>query len=195
MYHPYIALRNFAYSHDDLPAFHASYFVLTFTLAILLNLGAFGVLVLAHMALDIVKYRGYMHCSWRETLEGTVRESLIDVTLLAVGFVFSVYLHHSLSIGSISVLLRTEFAFIRSIAMLAPKIKILHHTLKIISHIHHYLQQAHPHFRKGWTGIDVFCFAVIGVCGVLLVQAPYILQVPSSAVEALLLDQVLPWRV
>ena len=50
-------LRTFAWVHDELPAFHAAYLVLTFLTAALFNFGVFALLIAAHMMLDFVKYR------------------------------------------------------------------------------------------------------------------------------------------
>lgn len=188
-------VRGFAHTHDEIPAFHASYLVLTFILSMMFNLGAFAVLIVLHMALDVWKYREYQKLSWWQTIEGTIRESLIDVTLLALGFLFSVYLHKHIGLGSVSTLLRTEFALVRTVALLVPKIKILHTFLKIISHIHHYLEQTHPHLHKGWSNLDKFCFFVIGVSCLLLSLAAEIMHVPQSMVNDILLQEVLPWWV
>ena len=101
---PLSSVRHFAHVHDDLPAFHAGYLVLTILVASLLNLGVFGLLIIAHMALDYVKYREHHGFSWRRTMEGMVRESLVDIALLGVGVVFAVYFHHTVALA-LSVLL------------------------------------------------------------------------------------------
>ena len=48
------SVRHFAHEHDDQPAFHATYLVIAFLTALLFNLGAFGLLIIAHMSLDMV---------------------------------------------------------------------------------------------------------------------------------------------
>lgn len=191
----FATIRHFAYTHDEIPAFHASYVVLTFLMAVLFNLGAFAVLVVLHMILDVWKYKGHQQLSWKDTGEGVIRESLMDVTLLAIGFVFSVYLHHAVSLGSVSTLLRAEFGIIRSVALFVPKVKILHNFLKMIAHIHHYMMQTHPHLRTGWSGVDKFCFFVIGMSCLLLSLAAEIMHVPQSTVTDILLRETLPWRM
>lgn len=186
-------IRRFAHEHDDIPAFHAVYVVLAFLCAALFNLGVFALIVIAHMALDTVKYRERHAFTWKETVEGVVRESLIDITLLMVGLVFAVYLHHSVGVASISGLMRAEISLIRTVALFVPKIKILHHFLKIIAHLHHYLEQVHPRHRKGWSGLDHLCFYFCGISMLLLVFAAPLMNVKASIIKMILLQELMPF--
>ena len=189
-------VRHFAYEHDEIPAFHAAYLILAFLAAGLFNLGAFGLIILVHMALDVFKYRFKHGFSWRLTCEGVVRESLVDVTLLAVGLVFAVYLHHSVGVSSVAGLMRAEASLIRFVAMLLPKMKILHHFLKIIAHLHHYLDTVHPrHKRESWSGLDHLCFYFIGICAFLLLFAAPLMHVEWSLVGQILAEELVPWRL
>ncbi|MCB9808417.1 hypothetical protein H6770_04145 [Candidatus Peribacteria bacterium] len=188
-------LRHFAHEHDDIAAFHAAFLVLAFLSAGLFNLGAFGLVIIAHMSLDVVKYRERHGCTWAETTEGALRESLVDVTLLLVGLVFSVYLHHSVGVSSLAGLMHAEVAMIRSVALLVPKIKILHHFLKIVSHLHHYLEQIHPRHRAKWSGLDHLCFYFCGVSILLLVFAAPLMNVHSEVVLSILQHELVPWHL
>ena len=188
------SVRHFAHVHDDLPAFHAGYLVLTLLVASLLNLGAFGLLIIAHMSLDLVKYREHHHFTWRRTFEGMMRESLVDIALLSIGAVFSVYLHHTVGLASVSGLLRAELSVVRAAAMLVPKLKILHNMLKIVSHLHHYLDQAHPRISKGWSQIDRFCFFTIAASVFLIVAAPALMGVEMETVMFILRGELLPFH-
>ena len=188
-------LRHFAHEHDELPAFHAAYLILAFLTAGLFNLGAFGLLIGAHMALDLFKYREKHQFSWKGTFEGMVRESLMDVTLLAVGMVFSVYLHHSVGVSSVAGLMRAEVSIIRFVALLVPKIKILHHILKIMAHIHHYMEEVHPRHRRHWSGLDYLCFYFLGLCAFLLLFAAPLMNVEWSLIGSILGDELIPWRL
>ncbi|PIQ76569.1 hypothetical protein COU78_02575 [Candidatus Peregrinibacteria bacterium CG10_big_fil_rev_8_21_14_0_10_49_24] len=188
------SLRHFAHVHDDLPAFHAGYLVLTILVAALFNLGAFALLIVAHMTLDFVKYREHHHFTLRRTWEGIVRESLVDVALLTVGVVFSVYLHHTVGLASISGLLRAEMSVVRAAAILVPKVKILHHFLKVVSHVHHYMDQIHPKFSHGWSALDKFCFGVIVVSVALVVFSPVLMHVSTITVLRVLEYELIPFR-
>ena len=187
--------RAFAYVHDDLPVFHAVFLVLTFLAAIMFNLGTFGLLVAIHMCLDVVKYREHFGFTWIQTIEGVIRESLVDVALLMVGLVFAVYLHHSVGIASLSGLLRAEVSIVRTLAMLVPKLKILHHFLKIVAHIHHYMETTHPRFQKGWSDLDKLCFAFVGISTLLIVLAADLMNVERSLIQAILLEEMIPWNL
>jgi len=188
-------IRFFAHEHDDMPAFHAAYLILAFLTAGLLNLGAFGLLILAHMTLDYVKYRERHGFDLRGTWDGMIRESLVDVTLLAVGLVFSVYLHHSVGVASVAGLMRAELSIIRMVALLVPKLKILHHFLKVIAHLHHYLEQVHPTHQKQFSGLDYICFYFLSISVFLVVFAAPIMHVEWSLVGHILAEELIPWRM
>lgn len=191
-----IALRHFAHEHDNLPAFHAGYLVLTLLVAMLLNMGAFGLLILAHMSLDVVKYREVHGYSWKKVLEGTVRESLLDVTLLFVGITFAIYLHHSVvGMASLSGFMRAEVTMVRGVGMLIPKIEILHKFLKIIAHVEQYLAHVHPNIHKGWNSLERLCFVFLAVTVGLLIIAPWILNLHWGMLQGILLEELIPWRV
>ncbi len=190
-----VYLRQFAHEHDDLVAFHATYLVLAFLSAGMFNLGAFGLLVVAHMTLDWVKYRERHGHTVGDTFRYMVRESLVDITLLLVGLVFALYLHHSVGgIASISGLMRAEISIIRMVALLVPKLKILHHFLKIIAHLHHYLDQIHPQEHKGWTALEHMCFYFCGLALFLIAFAAPLMGIDSDIVKHILAEELIPWN-
>lgn len=186
------AFRSFAHAHDELPAFRAAYIALAFLVAALLNLGAFAVLIAAHMMLDVFKYRDVHRLSWKLTVEGVLRESLVDVTLLVVGIVFAVYLHHSVWIASVSGLMRAELTVLRAMGMLLPKAKILHDVLMVMAHIHYYLEQVHPKLRKGWSQLEVLCLHFLVIALLLLTFAAPLMGVHWEFVRDVLLDEMVP---
>lgn len=194
MTNPIASMRHFAHVHDDLPAFHAGYLVLTLLVASLLNMGAFALLIVAHMTLDFVKYREHHGFTWRRTMEGMVRESLVDIALLSIGLVFAVYLHHTVGLASLSGLLRAEMTVVRAAAMLVPKVKILHDFLKIISHIRHYMDRVHPRFKKGWSRLDHFFFATVYVSVFLILMAPVLMGTEGSTITRILGQELIPFH-
>ncbi len=188
------SVRRFAHVHDDLPAFHAGYLVLTLLVASLLNLGAFAMLIVVHMTLDFVKYREHHGFSYRRTFEGMVRESLVDVALLSVGLLFTVYLHHSVGLASVSGLLRAEVSLVSAALVILPKFKILHNFLKIISHLKHYIDQVHPRISQGWSKLDHFCFFSIEISLILIAAAPLILKMDPDMLFFILENELVPFR-
>ena len=185
-------IRQFIFNHDEIPAFHAAYLTLTIIAAAMLNLGVFALLIAAHMLLDVLKYRVYLHYSWKLTAEGVLRESLVDVTLLSVGLIFAVYLHTETALAGVSSLLRAEITILRLFGTLLPRVKILHDLLKIVAHLRHYLQHAHPHLRTDWSNIDKFCFLVLALCVVLLLAAPIMLSVDTVLVQEIVTEEMTP---
>lgn len=188
-------MKRFAHEHDDLPAFHAGFLMLTFLCAILLPLGAFVVLVAIHALLDVYKYRDRHGYSWKKVWKGVVKEGLMDGTLIIIGFVFAVYLHHSTGIETVSMLMRMEMWMLRFFGTTIPKLTILHSFLKILSHVHHYIEQIHPRMRKGWSKLDQLCFIFIGVAVLMLVIAPVLLGVETRVVTDILRQELLFWHL
>ena len=175
MTHILIGVRAFAQRHDELPAFHAAYLVLTILVAALLNLGAFGLLIIAHMVLDTVKYREVHRMSWPETIRATLRENLFDHTLFVLGFLIAVYLHHSLpGIAGISGLLRSEITIARGLGTLLPKTEILQRFLHVIFHLRHHLTHIETPIGERFTPTERFSIVLIGCSLLLLLLAPAI---------------------
>ena len=189
------ALRAFTHRHDEMPAFHAGYMVLVFLTAALFNLGTFGLLVAAHMSLDIVKYRDLHGFSWKLTARGTTRESLIDMMLLFIGLVFAVYLHHGAGIIALSGLLRAEGTIIRALVTLIPKLEVFQHVLHIFLTTREHLMVIEPATTPGWSRLDYFCFGVIALSGVLLVFAIPLLNLEPSLFQNILTEELIPWRL
>lgn len=185
----------FAQRHDELPAFHAAYLVLTILVAALLNLGTFGLLILAHMVLDTVKYREVHHMSWPETIRATFRENLFDHTLFVLGFLIAVYLHHSLSsLAGISGLLRSEITIARGLGTLLPKTEILQRFLHVLFHLRHHLIQIEMPIGERLTPTERFSLILIG-CGILLLLlAPAILHIGSAQYLLILQEEIIPWH-
>jgi hypothetical protein len=191
-----LRLHSFAVRHDSLPAFHASFLALSLLSASLFNLGAFAMLVLAHMTLDVVKYRELHGMNWKRTIEGVIRESLVDMTLLLLGLVFAIYLHHSLPlIAGLSGLLRAEVTIVRAIGTVIPRLVILYDFLKILAHIESYLASIHPRLKKNLTGMELVCITSLGVCFALFATAPLLLSLDAPHFLKILSEELVPWRV
>lgn len=187
-------VRSFAYQHDDLPAFHAAYLVLTFLAAALFNLGFFAVLILLHMALDVFKYHDVHKLSWARTIEGVVRESLIDVSLLLMGLVVTVYLHPSLALYTgIKGMMLAEITLIRAVGVLAPKLKILYDFLNIVAQVDYYLHRKHPQMNKPASIVEyVSLFSMFISLGLLFI-APAALGMHAGQYLGILLQEMIPW--
>ncbi|MBI5155786.1 hypothetical protein HZA45_00775 [Candidatus Peregrinibacteria bacterium] len=189
-------LKTFALRHDQLPAFHAGYLVLTILIASMLHLGAFAILIAAHMTLDSVKYREFHHYSWRKTVRAMVRESLVDITLLMLGILFAVYLHHSLPlIAGLSGLYRSEVTVVRALGMLIPRVKIFYDFLAILSNIHRYLNRVPTYLGKPWTAVEYVCALSLALMIVLLLLAPLVLSIETSRFLWILGSEMVPWRI
>jgi hypothetical protein len=188
------SLRAFAGQHDDLPAFHAAYLVLTLLAAALFNLGFFAALIVLHMALDIFKYRDVHGYSWRKTAEGMVRESIVDISLLSMGLAVTVYLHPSVPLfAGVQGIMLAEITLLRAIGVITPKLKILYDFLKVIAHIDVYLRHLHPRLGKRPSIIEYVATLSLFVAIGLLLIAPLILLIDPAQYSRILVDEMIPW--
>ena len=188
-------LRNFAHRHDEMPAFHAGYLVVTFLLAALLNLGAFALLIAAHMSLDYVKYSEVHGFSLKKTFQGIFFESLIDLMLLSIALVFGVYLHHYAGLIVFSGLLRAEQTIFRALGTVIPKLEILHHVYVDFTDVKIHMARVPEELKKGWTVTDKVCLTLIILSISLVLMAPMVLDLTSEIYLKILEDQLVPWNI
>ena len=189
-------LKSFALRHDQLPAFHAGYLVLTILIASMFHLGAFALLIAGHMTLDCVKYRDTHRYSWHKTAMAMLRESLVDVTLLMLGLLFAVYLHHSLPvIAGLSGLYRSEVTIVRATGMFIPKVRILYEFLGILSNIHRYMNTVPTYLGKKWNPVEYVCVLSLSVMIVLMLLAPIVLSIDAAHFFTILGSEMVPWNI
>jgi hypothetical protein len=182
---PVARLRAFTDVHDDLPAFHAAYLVLTVLIAALFNLGVFAMLIVAHMAMDWGKERLRGRSPMR-SLAAVLKESIIDVTLLTAALTAAVYFHHWGEFVAASGILRAQGTIILGLGLLLPK-------LKILTHLSHVFEEESAGRRK-LTGIEKFCLVALPIFVILLVLAPFISKDPARVMN-MLHEQLTPWNV
>jgi hypothetical protein len=194
--HPFQHLHRFLVSHDDLPAFHAIYWTLTFLVALLFNAGAFAVLVLLHMALDVFKY-GYVHgMKPAKIVEGVVRENVLDVALLFLSITFAVYCNASLPvIAGLQGLARGELTVFRSMVGLGTNTTILHHFLSVLANIHKYLAHVHPLFGGKWSLLERLSIVSIVIALALIALAPSLLSLSWSTYGDMLGSILIPGTI
>ncbi len=195
MYSPILTFKGIAKTHDQSPAFHATYMVLTVLIAAMLNLGAFLVLIVAHMALDTVKYREVHGMRWKHVARGVVRESLVDVVLLILGLTSVVYLHHEMGLAAASGLLRAQATLLNGLILVATKSRILFDILCVVSALPSHMQQVAVHPRKPWSAFECFCFGVLGTCTVLLLVLPTLVGLPTHILPTAIQAHMVPWHI
>lgn len=183
---------RFAIAHDDVPAFHAAYLVLTLLAAALLNTGAFALLIVAHAGLDLVKYREVHGRAWPRTLASTLRESLLDLFLLSGALVLAVYLHHGTGIVAVSGIVRAETSLLRGVLLLLPRVGVLWNTLWIFTNIRHHLLRS-PEATGPWKVREQLY--LLGTLGALLLLAVAPSLFGAENVMTILTGQLVPWEI
>ncbi len=194
--YPAIHFRPFGFSYEDLPAFHAAYFMLILIFAGLFNLGFFAVLILLHLMLDFVKYRFYLHKKRSNAAFSVFRESIADIALFFLALSSVVYLHPSLpTIAGISGIRLTHVIVMRGLAVLLPKLTILHHTLRIAFNVPAYLHTPTERPRTFWTIAECIYVSTLFLSVFFLVIAPTVLGLDLQEFKEMLLEQLVPWRM
>jgi hypothetical protein len=189
-------IRAFAHQHDDLPAFHAAYLILTILAAAMFNLGFFGLLICIHMVMDVYKYREVHGMTWKRTTEGVVRESILDIALFMMGLVVAVYLHPSLlAYTSIKGMMVAELTVIRAVGMLTPKLKILYDFLKILAHIDQYLHHIHNRLGKNPGVVEYVSMFSLCISVGMLIIAPILLMISGDTYADILIEELTPWNI
>lgn len=185
--------RQFARSHDDRIMFHLAFVCLTVLSALFFNLGFFGLLILAHMTLDYVKYRDVHRYPLPKTFRCMLQESLVDIALFCTSLAFSVYVQHSSAAVTLSTFWHLEVTLIELLGVVAPRLAIMQHVLCVFSNVQHYLETIHPSVKKGWSYLDT-AFLLSAVFALLLIaSAPALLGVDSRVIALLIRYELQPF--
>jgi hypothetical protein len=190
------SLSSIARSHDDLPAFNAAFWVLTFLAAMLFNAGAFLLLIAGHMALDVVKYRDIHGRKWIKVAEGVARENLIDVSVVALGVAFAVYCHTALPLmAGLRGIVRTEIAIVSAAVQVLAKTHVLHGILTILADIHSYMEKEHARMGKRLSFVEIVSVACLAASLALVALSPFVLGLGGDDVAHLMEEQLIPWNL
>lgn len=191
----HFGLRTFGFRYEDLPAFHAAYFMLIVIFAGIFNLGFFAVLIVAHIALDFVKYRRLFAKRNSLALFAVFRESLTDIALFFLALSTVVYLHPTLpSIAILTGNRLTHVVIVRGLAILLPKLTILHHSLRIIFNTREYLATPHPRLKRIWSLSECLYVSTLFLALCSLAIAPGMLNLDLKEFGVMLMQQLVPWK-
>ena len=192
--YPSFSLRRLALAYENLPAFHAAYAMLVVIFAGIFNLGFFAILIAIHVALDFYKYRFALRRKHINALVAVSRENLADASLLLLGLSATVYLNNDLPlIASVQGWKLTHLNVMRGLAVLLPKLTILHHSLRILFNMSDYLHVPHRRLRMGWSLAEcIYLFALLFSI-VFLAFAANILHIETAEILGMLKSQLLPW--
>ncbi len=189
--YPHLSLRSFALSYEDLPAFHAAYFMLVVIFAGLCNLGFFAAVIALHLAIDVFKYHTVQKMKPHETFIAVFRENLTDLALFFLALSSVVFLHPELpSIAILTGSSLNHVTIMRGLAVLLPKLTILHHSVRILFHLSGHIHAKNVRLISGWTLTECLSFAVLLIALFLLVLAPPILHLTPEQFQSLLGTQL-----
>lgn len=188
-------LRHLAHQHDDIPAFHAGYLVLSILFAALFNIGAFALLVLAHMTLDVIKYRDVHDMKGWKVAEAVLRESIADLMLLTVGLASVFYLHTTFGVMAFNVFFRAEETIIRALTVFLPKLEVFHHIIPVFCHVHLHLASVERSFYGKWLTWEVCCGVAAFISFVFILFVPFLLGISQETFVHLLEEELVPWRI
>lgn len=189
------SLKKVAHAHDRLPALQIGAGIFILLVAALFNPGAFGILVLTHMSLDVVKYRQIHGWPWSATLTATFRESLVDLALLAFIFCIGLYAAFGSELMPHGSILATEALLFRALVVLLVQVEVCRHVLQgITDSFGHF-----PDVRLGVTGplypIEVWALCLLSISVFLIVLMPILLHLSVAEFSYVFLQQLIPWRI
>lgn len=188
------SLRAFAAQHDALPAFQAGYIVLTFIVAALFRLGTFALLIAAHMALDVMKYREYRGLAWGKTIRAVVRENITDVALFTIGLACAVYFHYSLPvIAGVSGISRAFLSILGAAGTTVPKWEIGNRFVRTLRNMPAYLQDKSMKIGAPFDGMERFCFFAIVFNLALIAISPFLLATDTATIIGVVLEEMRLW--
>ncbi len=186
------SLKGFVHEHDEIPAFHAAFLVVTILSAAVFNLGFFALAILFHMGLDFVKYRDLHHMTFRMTLKAIMLESISDIALFLLALTFAVYLNHTYMLSAVSGIVRSELTLIRGLGTLLPKVRIMDNILAIALNLHKYMHMPHPSLKCQMSRMEMWSLWMIVVCTALLVSAIFLFQSYEWDLLRVLLHELTP---
>lgn len=185
-------LRGFAHEHDEIPAFHAAFLVVTILSAAVFNLGFFGLGILAHMALDYVKYRDVHHLPFRITIKAMFLESIGDIALFLIALTFAVYLNHTYMLSLLSGMLRSELTLLRAFGTLLPKIRMVENFLALALNFRAYMHTPHAGLKRPLSRLERLSLRTIIVCSFLLIAAFFLFWSHEWDLIAVLRHELIP---
>lgn len=190
------AFRPFGFTYEDLPAFHAAYFMLILIFAGIFNLGFFGVLIVAHVLFDFIKYRHFLRHKRVNATLAVFRESLADIALFFLALSSIVYLHPTLpTIAVLSGGHMTRVIIMRGLALLLPKLTILHHTLRIAFNASAYMHTPYQNLRRPFSLAEYIYLSTLFLALCFLAVAPGVLGLDLEQFKVMLLGQLVPWKL
>ena len=192
--YPHIRLRSFALAYEDLPAFHAAYFMLVLIFAGLCDLGFFALLIGFHLVVDFLKYRYVLNMSYAKVIAMQYRENLTDVALFLLGLSAYLYLNAELPmIAGLTGAAATRVTIIRGGLVLLPKLTILHHTLRMVFSMHEHLHSKNMRPKAKWSVGERTASIIFILSFFALVAASFILSMSVGDIVTLLMPELIPW--
>ncbi len=194
--YPYLPFRKFGFAYEDLPAFHAAYFMLVLIFAGIFNLGLFAVLIVIHILLDFTKYHLYL-CNRRvSSVVAVFRENIGDLAFFFLALTSLVYLNPTLPhIAILTGTRLTDVVLARGLAILLAKLMILHHSLRIAFNLPQYMHTPYERLRMNWSITECIYLSTLFLALCFLAVAPGVLGIDLHQFKDILVGQLIPWKL
>ena len=174
-----------------MPAAKAAHIVAIVLAAALLNLGAFAILILLHMVLDLLKHRELYELKSAKALHATWRDNIVDVALLLISVRVALYLHRAGGVVAVSGLIRADMFLIQGLAIFLPKAEILCRGIHVISDVRRRVTTSAP---VQWAFTHTLARTALIGCIVLLLIAPIVLKFRTESLAAFVDTELVPWH-
>jgi hypothetical protein len=185
--YPHIHFRPFGFAYEDLPAFHAAYFMLILIFAGIFDLGFFALLIIAHLIFDTITFV-------RSPKNRRVNVFFADIALFFLALSSIVYLNPQLPVvATLTGSHLTHVIILRGLAVLLPKLTILHHSLRILFNVPAYLQTPYQN-RRIWSFAECVYLSTLFLSLCFLAVAPGVLALDLATFKDMLTDALIPWK-
>lgn len=192
---PLMSFRTLILQHDDLPAFRAGFIVLSFLAAAMLPFGVFALLIVAHMAMDVVKYRELHGFTWRRTIRGTTRENVDDLSYLVFGLIVAILTRPQVYMANLAWFFQGKQVVVAAGVILLSKLIILTHFLTVLMHPVQHNKAVTYATRVRWRMSERMYASLFLLLLLFLLTVPHILALDEPEFHKILLQQMLPWKL
>ncbi len=180
-------IKQYILSHDDDVVFAIAYLASSVVLSLLFSLGAFAVLAGFHLTIDIIKHKLIGANIFKSIARG-LRDSLIDISFLFLGFAISVYFEYAFALGLSRGLV--ELRYLR-IFQIFPKLGIMN---KVADDIAYFFLRIREHnyqiaFDGNFTVLEKIFIAVVLVSLCFVALSPLLIGLNIESIWHIFLHE------
>lgn len=180
-------IKQYILNHDDDVVFAIAYLASSVVLSLVFSLGAFAILAGFHFLMDIVKHKLIGAGIFKSIIRG-IRDSLIDISFLFLGFAMGVYFEYAFALGLSRGLVQLRYL---RLFQVFPKLGILN---RVIDDIAYFFLRIKEHnyeiaFDGNFTILEKIFLAVVIVSIAFVALSPVLVGLDLSRLGEIFLHE------